>query len=74
MMPCANITVVCLSPGWFTCHRCANEYGYDGRGFAWPYYEDFIIGDGEPWQERGGFVSVCRCCYLELLAAEAVAA
>ena len=67
----ADITVINLWPAWFTCQRCANEH-QDRLG--WPYYEDFIIGNGEPWQERGGFVSVCRCCYLELLAAEAVAA
>lgn len=66
-----HITVITLWPIESTCQRCHVGH-FDNLG--WPYYEDFIIGKGEPWQERGGYVSVCQCCYLELLAAEAIAA
>lgn len=65
------ITVIELQGRWAICHRCDNP---TTSKWGWPYYETFIIGTPEPWQERGGFVSVCGCCYLELLAAEAVAA
>lgn len=65
------ITVIELNGRWATCHRCNNP---TTAKWCWPYYEDFIIGAGEPWQERGGYVCVCGCCYFELLAAEAVAA
>ena len=64
----ADITVINLWPFWSTCQRCTNP---TRDKLGWPYYETFIIGAGEPWQERGGYVPVCRCCYLELLAAEA---
>lgn len=67
----ADITVINLWPRWYPCQRCDN---YHQDKFAWPYYEDFIIGKPEAWQDLGGYVSVCKCCYFELLAAEAVAA
>jgi hypothetical protein len=64
----ADLTVIHLWEHWATCHRCTN---YTRSKFAWPYYEDFIIGAGEPWQERGCCVPVCGCCYMELMAQEA---
>ena len=65
----SGVTVINLWPSWHTCHRCDMQHR---DNYGWPYYEDFIIGAGEPWQERGFFVSVCVCCYLELMAAEAM--
>lgn len=64
----ADFTVVHLWEHWATCQRC-HEYTRDKT--CWPYYEDFIIGAGEPWQERGSYVPICNCCYLELLNEEA---
>jgi len=64
----AAITVINLWERWTRCARCDND---TPLGFGWEYYEDFIIGEGAPWQERGGCVPVCHCCYLELMAAEA---
>jgi hypothetical protein len=66
-----DISVINLQEFWQTCQRCTN---YTRSRTGWPYYEDFIIGAPKFWQEPGGFVPVCACCYLELLAAEAVAA
>lgn len=63
-----DITIINLWPHWATCQRCNNDT-LDKCG--WPYYEDFIIGAPEPWQETGGYVPVCRCCHDELMAAEA---
>ena len=65
-----DITIVELNKRTLTCHRCTNPT--QGK-YAWPFYEDFIIGAGEPWQERGCFVSVCAHCFVELLNAEAQA-
>lgn len=63
----AAITIVELWPFYSTCQKC----GCDTRAnLGWPYYEDFIIGKGEPWQERGGFVPVCEWCYRELIELE----
>lgn len=66
----AAITYIELWTFQSTCQRCG-ELTRDK--LAWPYYETFIIGAGEPWQERGGYVPVCECCYLELRAMEAQA-
>jgi hypothetical protein len=66
----ADITIIALWPIEFTCQRCDMRHS-DKLG--WSYYEDFIIGEPAWWQELGGYVPVCKCCYLELLAAEAVA-
>lgn len=52
------------------CYRCDNP---TNARFCWAYYEDFIIGAGQPWQERGGYVPVCGCCYMELLNEDAQA-
>lgn len=65
-----DITVINLWTYSAVCQRCTNET--DDK-FAWPYYETFILGSGQPWQERGGYVPVCRCCHLELMAADALA-
>jgi len=65
-----KISVIDLWTFQSTCQRCDC---LTSAKLGWPYYEDFIIGDGEVWQERGGFVPVCGCCYLELLAMEAQA-
>lgn len=64
----AAITVIELWPHYTDCHRCGNETPHR---WGWPYYEDFIIGEPAWWQTEPGGVAVCRCCYLELLAAEA---
>ena len=64
----ADITVIELWTRYTDCYRCGNE---TPLGFGWPYYETFIIGKGEPWQEHGGGVPVCQCCYMELMNQEA---
>jgi hypothetical protein len=59
----AAITVIELWPFYSLCYKC----GCDTRAkLGWPYYEDFIIGDGEPWQEHGCYAPVCEWCYREL--------
>jgi len=63
-----KLTVIRLWEHGAECRRCTNE---TLSRFGWPYYEEFIIGAGEPWQERGAYVTVCCCCYLELLNQEA---
>lgn len=62
------ITVIRLWEPWTYCRRCDNE---TVSKLGWPFYEDFIIGKGEWWQLTGGFVTVCACCYMELLNQEA---
>lgn len=67
-MSAPAITVVRLWEAGAECARCREETRSE---FGWPFYEDFIIGKGEAWQKPGGYVTVCSCCYLELLNQEA---
>ena len=63
-MSLAAITVIELWPIVHSCQKCHCD---TMARLCWPYYEDFIIGAGEPWQERGGYVPVCEWCYRELV-------